>query len=69
MEPDAHFKSIDSKFFKKVFISLATILELLFYRDEGIVRIQPKGPPIGFHGIRDKAFLSHGIRDSQKTLM
>ena len=25
------------------------------------------GPPIGFHGIRDKAFLSHGIRDSLKN--
>ena len=25
-----------------------------------------KGPPIGFHGTRDKAFLSHGIRDSLK---
>ena len=26
-----------------------------------------RGPPIGSHGIRDKAFLSHGMRDSQKN--
>ena len=25
-----------------------------------------RGPPIGFHGIRDKAFLSHGIQDLLK---
>ena len=31
-----------------------------------VVEDTVKGPPIGFHGMQDKAFLSHGIRDLLK---